>query len=138
MCVCPNAFALPGHHQAHLFSAFEGGFEVWETRSWASETFDFPGSCLAAAWADGRVAIVMDGVEAGDRVWVGCGGETEWLPASVLSHSHDTSDQGLVKLAIDSETGDPGPCEEWHREAVFADKPVFFGSLRLNPPGCAD
>jgi len=124
----------------HLFAALEGDmFSVWETSRWTAETFSFRGDARAVAWGpDGaRVAVAVDAVEAGDRVWAVPRGAKpgEWLPATVLA-APSGGPRPQVQLAVDAADGVTGaPPEESaavvtvQRHRCHADKPIVVGTL---------
>jgi hypothetical protein len=95
------------------------------------ETFDFPGVCCAAAWApDGfRLAIVMDHIEEGDAAWLWQGqgvAAADWKPATILGETMG----GGVRVALQTQTGAPGPEQVVRRDEVRADKPLWIGTLQ--------
>jgi hypothetical protein len=129
----------------HLLATLEGGmFSVWETSRWTAETFSFRGQAKAVAWApDGaRVAVAVDHVEAGDRVWAvpRGGGPGEWVPATVLAAA-EGGPRPQVRVAM--ETADPVsgvPGEEMAdvpRHRCHADKPIVVATVHAREDTCS-
>jgi WD40 repeat protein len=113
-----------------LFSAFkEDTFSVFETGTWGSETFDFPGTCRAASWTPNgyRIGVVMDNLERGDRVWV-CSNGSDWMTGTVVNSPRRDSKQ--VEVNIDAYGGNEEETRLLARETVHGDKPVFVGTLQ--------
>jgi hypothetical protein len=110
-----------GPKGSHFFVTYDGSFSFFETRTWIPETFDFAGINRAAAWTpDGlRVAIVMDHVAMGDRVWLLT--DSFWAPATVLA-------MHVAKAHVDVD-GEGTP--RWvPLDQVYADCPVSIGTVR--------